>query len=346
MTEAQAKYGVERTDSVSKELEKWKGMGANLLLPSTNIEGLSEFHAPVIDSVYLSANPKDGDVYPASGGDDNNSFRLAAQGIRKLSVCAGIIWHPYECRRLDDRKDRHYVACQAVGGIRKADGQPVWWRGEYDLDFEVIEEELIDQYTAKCKSWNKSDAQKQGYVDSNVRKDLLFKRKHKLKLAETGAMNRVARAILGLKGSYTREELAKPFVMLRIVLRPDFTDKDVRAKLADAAINAMVGIYGPETPIEQRQTDLSGLGEVIDIPKEDGPEPEPENGHDDEPSAREVFVALDIDEKAKVVRELATKKRYDVDSLERPPEKLSERILIQLYDHLDALLFDDDDIPF
>lgn len=351
MSEDQAKYGNGKSGNISKELEKWKGKGANLLLPSTNIEALSDFHAPVIDSVYLSSDPKDGDVYPVKNTVENNSFRLSAQGLRKLSVCAGIIWHPYECRRLDDRKDKGYVAFQAVGGIRKADGQPVWWKGEYDLDFDVVEEELIDQYAAQCKGWNKPEDHKQAYIDSCVRRDLLFKRKHKLKLAETGAMNRVARAILGLKGAYTKEELAKPFVMLRIVLRPDYTDKDVRAKLADAAIKAMVGIYGPEAPIEQRQTDLSAMGEVIDIPPEDEPgfapepDPEPKDGQTVQPTDKELFLSYSDAEMDDVLTKLARLKGFKIKETDwEPLNTVSRRNKIRLYDHLCTL--QDDDIPF
>ena len=350
MTEEQAKYETKKPD-ITKELQKAKDAGANLLLPSTEIGELSDWHTPVIDKVYLSSKPDDGDVYPAgqAGQDDSGTkkFRLAAQGLRKLSVCAGLIWHPWETRRIDDMKNRDYVAFQAVGGIRKADGQPVWWKGSYDLDFEIVEEELRDQYSAKCANWDKTEEHKQAYVDRNVRRDMLFKRKHRTKLCESGAMNRVIRSILGLKNAYTVEELAKPFVMLRIVLRPDFTDKDVRAKLADTAIKAMVGIYGSETPIETPARDFSGMGDVIDVEPEKEEEPgETENVPGDEPSDREVFQSYSVQERINMLKGLASEKGYALGGEWLPLEKKSERNLVRLYDHLQALVDDDDDIPF
>jgi len=350
-----------KTDS-SKEteahhaIEKARKEGANLLLPTTNVGGLSEFHAPVIDSVFLSPRPSDGDVYPASSGEDCNEFRISAQGLRKLSVCAGIIWHPYECRRLDSRADKFYVAYQAMGGIRKADGTPVWWKGEYDIDFEIIEEELYAQYQNTCKNWKKPDDVKQGYVESSVRRDMIFKRKHKIKLAETGAMNRVVRAILGLKGSYTKAELAKPFVMVRIVLRPDFKDPVVRKQLLDAAVKSMTGVYGPEyaqpTPVVP---DLDG--DIIDIPPPDTEEPdEPDDdsgipgagSNGNPPDPREVFEGLAATDQEQHLKELSGKKGYDLKNLKFPIEQFTQKHRLDLFVMLSGMADakEDDDIPF
>ena len=89
---------------LTSQLEVYKKQGANLLMPSTQIEGLSEFHAPVIETVTLSANPNDGDVYPHSDEEDTSKqkFRLTKQALMKLSVCAGIIWSTEHTRRVDD----------------------------------------------------------------------------------------------------------------------------------------------------------------------------------------------------------------------------------------------------
>ena len=219
----------------------------------------------------------------------------------------------------------------------------------------MLEEELLDQYKNTVSKWsnsstdwqrNATDDYKQNYIEKCVRRDLLFKRKHKVKLAETGAMNRVIRAILGLKGDYNEKELARPFVMVRIILRPDFSDKDVRAKLVDASIKAMVGIYGPETPIETPARDLSGMGEVIDVepsPEEEGPI-EPENDSDDEPSPREIFLSYANPEKIAVLTNLANIKGYTLEGDWLPLEDKTERNLLRLYDHLHGMV--DDDIPF
>ena len=229
---------------VARELEKYKAQGANILMPSIHIAGMSEFHSAVVETVQLSVNPEDGDVYPHD--TDGKKFRPTKQALMKLSVCAGVIWSPTESRRVDNGADRNYIAYKVVGGIKKADGQPVFFSAEYDIDFEVIEEELRDLYEKKAiKMKDKTAKERAEYVDYCVRREILQKRKFKLRLCEAGAMNRVLRMLLGIKQAYTVAELQKPFVMARIVFRPDYNDKEVRRQLVDAHIKAMTGIYGP-----------------------------------------------------------------------------------------------------
>jgi len=237
-----------KEQDISTELEKYKKEGCNLLMPSTHIAGLSEYHQPIIETVQLSIKPDDGDVYPHDGSDDGagKKWRPTKQALMKLSVCAGVIWSPTETKRTDNGASRDYISYKAVGGIKKADGQPVFFSAEYDMDFEVIEEEIRESHTKKVNAWKNKPADVQGKIEELTRRDVLQKRKHKLKLCEAGAMNRVLRMLLGLKQSYTTVELQKPFVMARIVFRPDFSDAAVRKQFVDASIKAMTGIYGPQ----------------------------------------------------------------------------------------------------
>jgi hypothetical protein len=228
----------------------------------------------------LSADPQDGDVYPHDEAPvgPGKKWRPAKQALMKLSVCAGVIWSVNESRRLDNGANRDYIAYRAVGGIRKADGQPVFFSGEYDIDFEVLAEELRETYGRKAaRMLDKSAAQKAEYVDYCVRRDLLQKRKFKLRLCEAGAMNRVLRMLLGLKQAYTTEELSRPFVMARIVFRPDFTDRDVRERFIDASIKAMTGLYGPNAAAPPR-VDKTELIDLTPLPEEEDQGDEGDNG--------------------------------------------------------------------
>ena len=348
------------------EIEKYKGQGANVLMPSTMIGGLSEFHQPVIEAVQLSPNPADGDVYEDK---QNNKFRLTKQALVKLSNCAGVSWHPYETKRVDNRMDRDYVAYQAVGGIRKADGSSIAFKAEYDMDFEVIEEELRAQYTARAQKGN--DDAKRKYIEEGVRKELLFKRKHKVKLCEAGAMNRVIRSLLGLKGGYSAAELQKPFVTVRIVIRPDYTDKDVRRQMMSAAVKSMTGIYGDSGNGSSDCAKYDDFeGETIDIPHdEDGyvptevpapeaqaPEPQQQPGSGNQKSIQEQeidFSNCEKDEQLKILETLIKRKAYDTGKFPKPMTEFSEanrtslfRKLLTLPDASQQPLPNDDDIPF
>lgn len=271
-----------RDNAFDALIEAAKKEGCNILLPSQRIEGLSEFHQPIVERVQLSVNPDDGDVYAHDNAEagQKKKWRPTKQALMRLSVCAGVIWSVSESRRIDNMADRNYCAYRAVGGVRKADGQPVFFSADYDMDMEVIEEELREQYIKKAalhkvKNWAPVD------IEASVRRDLLQKRKNMLKLCEAGAMNRVLRSLLGIKQAYTTEELQKPFVMVRIVFRPDFSDKEVRARMLDASIKAMTGLYGGDAISQVPKPEAEPI-DVTPIDDENGkdpcpaPEPEPE----------------------------------------------------------------------
>jgi hypothetical protein len=306
----------QKQDIVTKELEKLKTSGANILMPSIHIAGMSEFHSAVIETVHLSANPDDGDVYPHD--TDGKKFRPTKQALMKLSVCAGVIWSPTESKRVDNGADRNYIAYRAVGGIRKADGQPVFFSAEYDLDFEVMEEELRDLYEKKAARLRDKDSKgKAEYVEYCVKRDMLQKRKYRLRLCEAGAMNRVLRMLLGIKQAYTVAELAKPFVMARIVFKPDFTDKAVKQQFIDASIKAMTGIYGLAAA-----TAVPDKFEPIDVtpcPTEKEKEEEPPQEPGDktytlgsQESQAVDFQDCDLASQASTLEKLAKRKGYDL----------------------------------
>ena len=350
---------IAKTD-LTTELEVYKKEDANLLMPSTQIAGLSEFHAPVIEKVTLSPNPVDGDVYPHSDEEDpsKQKFRLTKQALMKLSVCAGVIWSVSETRRVDDGRNRDYCCYQAVGGVKKADGTPVFFKAQYDMDFEVIEDELREQYLKKTKSKymvNKSDKDKAEYVEFCVRRDLLQKRKHKIKLCEAGAMNRVIREILALKNAYTARELAKPFVMARIVFRPDYSDKDVKAKMIDAHIKAMTGVYG-DSAIANVTRETAAI-DITPIPED---EESPDNGNSKEPVDTLESSVIDFQNsddfgQCKALTDMANRVGYDLnDFMKRAKVKtltvFSAEKRIDLFKHLLSLPEKGeqplDDVPF
>jgi len=348
----------ETNEKITTAIEKAKSEKANVLLPSTKLETLSEFHHPVLETVTLSPVPDDGDVYVQEKGakDKSNKYAITKQGLLKLSNCAGVIWHPSETRRTDNRADRNYVSYQAVGGVRKSDGTPIFFKSEFDLDFEVVEDEIREQYRLKEQKYEgkkedhawwhkKSKTAKKEYIENCVRRDLLQKRKHKMKLAETGAMTRVIRALLNLKNTYTKTELEKPFVIARIVLKPDYSDPEVRKLLIEASVKAMTGVYGTpsmdevfppiELPHEEAIRDLQNVNPDEDPPDGDPGEMEPD---EDVPDKEEFdFSNSDKDQKIKTLLILAHKKNYDVKILKKPMAKFTDEQLLGFFQKLQGM---------
>jgi len=337
-------------------IEDARAKGWNVLTANIAMSGLSDWHVPIVETVMLDPDPKNGrDVYP-----QGDRLAVTREGLSKLAVAAGVIWSASETRRTDDRRCRDYVSFQAVGGIQKPDGTYTFMKAEYDLDMEVLEEELMDQYTKKAtKMKDKTAEEKAEYIVYCVKRDLIQKRKHKLKLAESGAKDRVIRELLGIKATYTLEQVRKPFVILRITVRPDYSDREVKRAMLAAAIGSMTGIYGGATaqqisyddPIdvtpEPENTELP-TAENTAQPPTDLPPPEQEQAppfdvqKPGEASGLFDFQCADADNQAKTLESMAKRKGYDLQGyLERSSviraQDLKQEIRTKLFVHLERM---------
>ena len=62
--------------------------------------------------------------------------------------------------------------------------------------------------------------------------------------AITGAKLRVIRALLGVKGTYTKEELKKNFAIPTVVFSPDYSDPSVRQAMLAQGISSVNNMFG------------------------------------------------------------------------------------------------------
>lgn len=298
-------------ETILEKIGEHKKNGSNILIPFTEIEH-SDFHTPVLDTVTL-------DIATDAYKRQEDKLALSFAGLNKLGMCAGVQWHPHETRRTDNGADRLYISFRAVGGVKKADGSMVWHAANYDLDLEIIKEELIEVHTANAKKYKKDQA----YIDFCVARDWRQKRRHKHALAESGAKARVLRSLLGVKNLYTMAELKKPFVVVRYVFRPPVDDPYVRRQLVDAAMSTMSGIYGPSPSLPHYPAD-----NCIDVP----PPPEDEypetngvevDGIPDEPELdmgpldAKMWAEASRNEKQVEIRRLVKTTEYDLKAFEK-----------------------------
>jgi len=189
----------------------------NVLAP-LSIHALSPFHTVGVEIVELSADPSKGDCFKTGSSKTAQGWQdvlaLSKVGLLKLGDAAGIVWDVNECKRLDNFQNPLYVAYQAQGRIRRPDGTWIKVRSTKELDLDVIREEIRDRVEGDKNSAELTSEQK----DAKVFKEWIQRRKHKVALCETGAMNRVLRQLLKIKSGYTPEELRKPFVIARVDL--------------------------------------------------------------------------------------------------------------------------------
>ena len=350
--------------SVEKELAEYKEQKANLLGPTIRMDALSEFHKIVIDTETLSINPADKDIYKHKDkyGERPAQYIITGQGLQKLALCAGVMWNPAETRAT--KISQRYVAYNAVGCIRKPDGTPAGYQAEADVDIDVEEDDLREKFKEKKKKWLDGDSdwfRKMGkeaqndYIENAFRKELNFKKRHKVKTAATNARSRVIRPLLRIKPTYTLAELSKPFYMPRVVLHPDYSDPEVKKLMLAEAIQSQTGVFGP-APSQTPVIDIpSGDYEVRPAP-ENELEPPPHGGGGDDASVdsdampKDVFEALPVAEQQLELEERAKAKGYDLSGLPTPISGMDNHNRLRFFEHLATMpvLSDanDSDIPF
>jgi hypothetical protein len=214
---------------VKKEIEEAKSAGWNVLI-AEDIRPASEMFLPHLSIVRLDPDKDSGDFYYPS--DANGKARLTYNALKKLAAEAGIQWVPEQEGIV--QKEENYVAFKAVGRRFTSSGEVRMLAGFSDKDMLIKEEEL------RAKTGN--DKKSEGQIAAELRKERSFW----MRKAESGARGRVIKGFIPVKAAYTKEQAAKPFVILRYIFSPDMRDAVIKTHILNAATQAVSGVFGPQ----------------------------------------------------------------------------------------------------
>lgn len=194
-------------------------------------------------------------------------FSLSKPLLNKMAMAAGIQFNPKET--YGERIDRVTYRAQAQGAMRKADGTA---RTETDQKVICLEDEeekyriefadkaakgITDEKQAqaaaeifsgqwvesknkwgkKCQAFVVAKEDRDRYVERSVMVNMALLKKTWAEKAMTGAKLRVIRALLGVKGTYTKAELLKNFAIPTVIFSPDFSDPQVRQAMLTQGIS-------------------------------------------------------------------------------------------------------------
>lgn len=270
----------------SKELQVLKEYDRhkyNILVPTAIVQQISPFHQARLEVVQLSPNPEDGDVYYIGKtkvykqGDEGKKTKVevsvyapAKPALMKIAHAAGIVWNWGECKRLGDHRDVDYVSFQAVGAIRKTNGEWVPLKATKEIDIMVIAEELAIQYEEKADDLVNAKklqlVERDAWIKKSIRKAVVQWRKHKLRRCETGAYLAVIRAALSLKHAYTKDELLRPFIVPRVDFAPDYNDPEVRRLIMTQGLKSTAELFGGTTALMAGQEIQSTQSQAFNTP--------------------------------------------------------------------------------
>lgn len=217
-------------------------------------------------------------------GEDRNGnavyvdvFSLAKPLLMKLATAAGIQFHP-EYTTVTRENANTYVG-KAYGAVRLPDGtfkthaetkriclddEEAKYRLEF-MDKSIMgirdwkaAKSATDMFKGewhedpeKLNKWNKpekyyviADCDREKYIERSILVNMTLLRKTASEKAQTGAILRVIRALLGIKGTYQLQELKKPFAVPTVTFSPDYSDANVRQAMLQQGMSSMGNMFG------------------------------------------------------------------------------------------------------
>jgi hypothetical protein len=205
----------------------------NLLIPVITMQEISPLHKIIFNQVKLSSTESDGDAYPQKQSDEDKKlnkpvgYSLTKKALLNLMTAANAIEEeskkilPTSCHR-----------CTEIAQMTKVAPQCGNCKGRTDVAYQVSV--LVPDPAGGYRR----------YVGSKEMSIETYKGKaeHMAAQCETKALLRAVRAGLGIKGTYTATELAKPFVVALVV--PNLNDPELKAKVLDRYAGNIAALFG------------------------------------------------------------------------------------------------------
>lgn len=229
-----------------------------------------------------------------------DQFSLCKPLLYKLAMAAGIQFNPDNT--YGERIDRMTYRAKAQGAMRKADGtartetdQKVICledeEAKYRIEFsDKAAKGIADQRQAKAAAeifkgtWKPGkdkygnsvdrnghqimvyvidEADRDRYIERSVMVNMALLKKTWAEKAITGAKLRVIRALLGIKGTYTKAELSRKFVIPTVIFSPDYSDPLVRQTMLAQAMGSVNNMFGmPALPVKRVDFDADTVYEA------------------------------------------------------------------------------------
>jgi hypothetical protein len=186
-------------------------------------------------------------VYAITGDKKNPSpedeVGLDKTSLIQISNAAGADW--VASQRADDRRTQFFCAWEAVAEVQLLDGRKVKRRGNVDIDARDGSG-YISEIRSKAERRARENPE---WKNDGGESQLLELRKFYTRHAESKAMER-AIANLGIRRSYKRKDLEKPFAVVSLSFTGRSDDPETRRyfaqRIADAALGSANNLYGAQ----------------------------------------------------------------------------------------------------
>lgn len=208
----------------------------NLLVPMQTVAEIAEIHKPVMNAVQISTNLADKEIYLQDRTKrDEDGWALTKKGLNKLMRAAGI--------KILGTRPIIPSTCQKCAEVNRSIGRPVncGTCGNKDVKFEArISVPQLTGENIEIVAHKEIVVQDAivGMKDGQVKEFLKFRNE----MCETKAINRALRAAMHIKGTYSINELRKPFVVAYLV--PNLDNEAVKAEAIRHFFTSSQELYG------------------------------------------------------------------------------------------------------
>ncbi len=278
----------------------------NLAIPFVETQQINPFLKMSVSLLYVDTNEQASQIFKVGSRNRGNGkwddlYSLSKPFLHRLATEAGI---QFSAGSGDVVKmDENTWKASAFGAIRLPDGvvrtssnfkviDLATEEKKYRLTYEEKAERGISDYRAAEAASKKyqgnwvetgkknekgypikiyviSEQDREKYVENSLLDAMTQLRANAPQKAATGATLRVIRDILGIKGTYTIDELKKPFAVVRTSFSPDYNDPVVKQMLLQQAMQSVGNLFGNVQPVVQTiSIPQADTEEEADIPEE------------------------------------------------------------------------------
>lgn len=276
-------YGADRIAELNDRLRDLASQ-CHLIAPATSVGAIPDGHAICASVLALDltkTTDRQGKTQYRELYRVGDGFALSRAPLDRIATLAGVSFDPNGSGRTDDGSDPRYCSWKTVGAFLLFDGTPVIKVAHKQMDLRPGSAQLRS-IQARHKGGNASN---------QVRELQMFIAEH----AETKSRLRVVRA-LGVRSAYGEDELAKPFVVLRLMLTGDFADPDMRRLYAErrmeAAMRGAAALFGPPStptavvPLTEGTSSAARLPPPVIVDDEEDGDEEADGQDQSEPGFR------------------------------------------------------------
>jgi hypothetical protein len=208
-------------------LRKWHQHQYHVLSPAMTFSGLPPQYGMVAAMVQIDPDPEAGEVYRDPLYCKDGEVAITKMGLSKIAQAAGMT---ITTDRTDPRTIANYWEVRATARYTGLDGTQQSFDATVEYDLRDGSPRVQKMRDAAKRNNRSAEAQ------------IVGARQHGLRGAESRAINAAFRQF-GIKQKYTKEELAKPFVALRVSFQPDMSDPDIKRMATERGMQGTAALY-------------------------------------------------------------------------------------------------------